>query len=191
MQTEITIEVLEPLHSVLDKLEKLGFILKEKVFLKDWYYSKLTLKQLQKLSYKNLIKNSFLVRNILDTSNKSFIIYKNKVLDKNNNVIAEEKLSTEIYNLENLLQIYNQTSLTNWCLLEQEMLIFSKDNICFALQIVKDLGIFIEYEENDSLKGFTEQEKINKLYNDLQKLGLTLGTDYSCKKVYLKFKKQV
>ena len=55
---------------------------------------------------------------------------------------------------------------------------------------VDGLGTFIEYEENDDIKHLSEQEKIDSMLNDLRSLGINFGSDYSCKKPYMKFKKE-
>ena len=157
--------------------------------MQDWYFSKYSLQELNDFDYSTLIKNSFLVRKIVDTETKSYLCYKNKVLDKNGNVIAEEKTSCPILDTEKCLQILKDANLINWCNLEQDMLVYSNNNMCFAVQIVKDLGIFIEYEEDETMLDLTEKEKIELMYNNLKSLGLNIGTDFNCKKVYLKFKK--
>ena len=127
--------------------------------MQDWYFSKNTLEELNNFDYPTLIKNSFIVRNVIDSENKTFLCYKNKVLDDFGNVIKEEKTSVEVSNLENVLKILNSCKLTNWCYLKQDMYIFSKGEICFAVQVVEDLGIFIEYEETKCIQNLSEKEK--------------------------------
>jgi len=189
MQTEITVKVFNDLDFIIKKLTSLNYTQQENVFMQDWYFSKNTLEELNNFDFPTLIKNSFIVRNVIDSENKTFLCYKNKVLDDFGNVIKEEKTSVEVSNLENVLKILNSCKLTNWCYLKQDMYIFSKGEICFAVQVVEDLGIFIEYEETKSIQNLSEKEKIEKMYNDLKELGLQLDTDHSSKKVYLKFKR--
>ena len=40
------------------------------------------------------------------------------------------------------------------------------------------------------MKNLSEYEKINLMKNNLSNLGLKLGDDFSCKKVYMKFLKE-
>ena len=54
--------------------------------------------------------------------------------------------------------------------------------------MIENLGNFIEYEEDETMDGLSEKQKIEKMANNLKELGFNLGTDYSVKKVYLKFK---
>ena len=72
----------------------------------------------------------------------------------------------------------------------QEMYIYNKNGMEFAVQIVDGLGVFIEYEEDESVAHLEIGEKISKMVNKLKKLNLNIGDDYSVKKVYEKFLKE-
>jgi len=72
--------------------------------------------------------------------------------------------------------------------LKNNSYVYKKDEICFVVQCIKDLGIFIEYEEDDSMKNMNEKEKFNYMSKIVKQLGLKLGQNYSCKKVYMKIK---
>ena len=94
-ETEITIEVLEPLEEVFNKLEKNGFKYSHSFVMTDNYYSKYSNDILESFDFPNLIKNSFLIRSFDENDQKEhLLIYKNKVLDNLGNVISEEKSST-------------------------------------------------------------------------------------------------
>lgn len=188
METEITVELLDTFENTLTKLINQGFEIKEKVLMTDYYFSKLSLNNLQALEYAELIKNSFLVRNVrTETEEINQIIFKKKVLDSSNNVIAEEKIKTDISDLNSTIKLFKEAGLTNYTTLTQQMTVVGKDKIVFVIQEVENLGTFIEYEEDDTMKGLTEQEKIDTMLNTLKTLSLNIGNDYSCKKVYLKF----
>ena len=53
------------------------------------------------------------------------------------------------------------------------------------MQIIKDLGIFIEYAESDDMKEMLPEMKFKKIVDTITHLGLDLGNDYSCKKVFM------
>ena len=187
METEITVELLDTFENTLTKLINQGFEIKEKVLMTDYYFSKLSLNNLQALEYAELIKNSFLVRNVrTETEEINQIIFKKKVLDSSNNVIAEEKIKTDISDLNSTIKLFKEAGLTNYTTLTQQMTVVGKDKIVFVIQEVENLGTFIEYEEDDSMNELTEQEKIDTMLNTLKTLSLNIGNDYSCKKVYLK-----
>lgn len=53
------------------------------------------------------------------------------------------------------------------------------------VQVIENLGIFIEYEEDDSMTIIKQQEKIDYMCNVVNSLNLKLGNDYFCKKVFM------
>lgn len=187
-ETEITVQVFNTLNEIKTTLQNLGFLIIEEYLMEDYYYSKYSADELKTFSYQYLIKNSFLVRDIKDENPKILLTYKNKELDELGNVIGEEKIKCRLGILQNAIDIFKSAGLNCWCNLTQNIIVFKKDDICFAVQDVKDLGIFIEYEEDDSMKNLSPNEKITLMLNTLKQLNLNLGTDYSCKKVYMKFK---
>lgn len=183
METEITVELLDTFENTLTKLINQGFEIKEKVLMTDYYFSKLNLNNLQALEYAELIKNSFLVRNVsTETEEINQIIFKKKVLDSSNNVIAEDKIKTDISDLNSTIKLFKEAGLTNYTTLTQQMTVVGKDKIVFVIQEVENLGTFIEYEEDDSMSKLTEQEKIDTMLNTLKTLSLNIGNGYSCKK---------
>lgn len=95
-----------------------------------------------------------------------------------------------IDNLKNTKQIFNRAGLNNYCTLLNTSYVFRKGEIYFALQVIENLGIFIEYEEDETIpQGLTPQEKIDIMLNRVKSLGLSVGDDYSCKKVQMYLQK--
>lgn len=188
-ETEITVQVYDDLNVVKQKLEVKGFKMIEEFFMHDYYFSKHSIDKLKTYTFDELIKNSFLIRKMVDANPKTMLMFKDKTIDENNNVISEEKIKCNIDNAEKAIKIFNNCGLTNWCNISQDILIYEKESIAFALQIVEGLGVFIEYEEDASMADLTEKQKIDLMLSNLKTLGLNLGDDYSCKKVYLMFKK--
>lgn len=189
-ETEITVQVLEDFDLIKNKLIYNGFKITEEIIMIDYYFSRYSKEELKNLEYSEMIKNSFLVRKIV-TENECEIklLYKDKVLDENQNVISEQKISCDIMDIESILRIFKCAGLTCWCELKQNMQVFDNSKTSFVLQNVDDLGLFIEYEEDENMKEFNEYEKINILLNRLKKLNFKIGEDISCKKVLMKFKK--
>ena len=190
METEITVQVFESAEDIINKLSNHGFKISEEFFMIDYYFSKYSIEKLKEFDYKNLLENSFLVRKVMSQSKTStLLMYKDKIIDEYNNVIAEQKYSCDIENLEIILKIFDSSKLTRWCELRQKSIVFANDKTSFILQDVDGLGLFIEYEEDEEMKEFNEYEKINILSHRLKALDLSIGNDYSCKKVLMKFNK--
>lgn len=186
-ETEITVQVFDDLSSIKQKLAGLGFSVVRHVIMSDHYYSKLDSEILIKKEYGEIMRNSFLVRSFSGDTNKVLLHYKDKELDESGNVISEEKLTELLTSEETAVKIFNSAKLNNWCNIVQEMFIYNGHNMEFAVQIVDGLGTFIEYEEDESVAGLAPEQKIKAMLNTLQGFGLSLGEDYSVKKVYQKF----
>lgn len=185
-ETEITVQVFEDLDVIFTKLKRLGFEQVRQCQLNDWYYTHLPTDT--EIAYPTLLKNSFLVRQVIDSdTEKAYLCYKDKEIDQKGNVVSEEKIKVEISNLADTLKIFAKAGINCWCELQQTMYVFRQEKIEFAVQAVKDLGNFIEYEEDETISGMNTQQKMDYMSAQLKNLQLNLGTDLSCKKVYLKY----
>lgn len=189
-ETEITVQILDDVNELINMLKNKNFSLEDEFDMIDYYFSKDDTETLKKLEYLDIINHSFLVRQIVGNDNSVNLMFKSKELDEKGNVIAEEKVKTPVASLEKALKIFKLSGLNNWCEIKQHMLVWKRGETEFAIQIVDGLGAFIEYEETESMKDLTEQEKIDAMLADLKGLGINIGDDYSCKKVYMKFMKE-
>ncbi len=184
METEITVEVFESEDEAIKKISALGFEKLRQFYMNDSYFSKYSTNKLKKMQYKNVIKNSFLVREFVGNNDKVLLVYKNKVV-KNDIVLMEEKVNAKLDEKSSAVKILKLAGLNNWCNANQHLTIFKKGDFEFALQMVEGLGLFIEYEEDESVAGLEPNEKINKMIEKLSGLGLKFGNDYSCKKPFM------
>jgi len=182
-ETEITVQVFNDYNEIDEILKNKGFEMIENYQLNDWYFSKFD--NVLNLSYIDLMNNSFLVRHIIDDYPKIQLCYKKKEVDKFGNVLLEEKVKSELTQIENTIKIFDLAGLNNYCKVENNSFIYKNGNIEFVVQIIKNLGIFIEYEENESMKDLSPEQKFSYMANIIQNLGLKLGSDFSCKKVFM------
>lgn len=190
-ETEITVQVFGSKEAIQQKLEAQGFNLEHHTIMTDWYFSKLETDALKKLSYENIIKNSLIVRELnIDGKIKSLLHFKDKEFDEKGNVITEEKLTEQLTSAPNCAKLLNSAGFNNWICVVQDMYIYTNGNMHFALQIVDGLGIYIEYEEDESVAGLNPHNKVETMLGKLKGLGLNLGSDTNVKKVYEKFKKE-
>lgn len=185
-ETEITVQVFDSKENLFKKLKNLGFQISENYQLNDWYFTKL--ERIGQTKFQDLIDNSILIREVVENGKaQTQICYKKKYYDKLGNVISEEKTKTNVENRDKILKILSLAGLNNYCEIHNDSYCFSRGNLVFAIQVVNDLGIFLEYEEDDSVsKNFSGEEKIKYMLNIVKDLGLNIGEDYSCKKVQMK-----
>lgn len=187
-ETEITVQVFEEVDVIREKLEGLGFKLDETYTLDDYYYSKYDSETLKGFKYLDILNNSILIRQIVDNDGEQVeMIFKSKTMDENDNVISEEKIKTKVNSFEKARKVLELGGLNMWCNLFNFSYNYSKGETAIALQVIKDLGVFIEFEENDTMKDMNEEEKFNHMKDILLGFGLKLGDDFSAKKVYMKF----
>ena len=184
-ETEITIQVFDDLDTIFDELNKLGFKLIEKYEHNDWYFSSLNTSS--KVDYSFLLKNSFLVRQIITDKENVYLVYKDKEVDKQGNVLSEEKVNVKLSSLEDALKIFNKANIKCWCNIKQPSYVFKKGDVEFIVQAVQGLSNFIEYEENKSMANMNAKQKMDYMYSQIKNLNLNLGSDLSCKKVYMKY----
>ena len=190
METEITVQVFMKAEDVKEYLLKNGFEILEIYDINDNYYSKYRLSKLKKMSYKSLIKNSFLLREIVDDNPRCQLCYKDKII-KNDVVIAETKYTSQVVNKNDAEKVFEMSGLNLWCKSYNHTFSMKKDDIFLAVQDIKGLGCFIEYEEDESMNGMSPMQKIEYMKGILNGLGLPLGKDYNVKKVYMLFKKNM
>ncbi len=189
-KTEVTVQVLNSLEETVSILSKNGFELIEKWTLNDYYFSKFNKKQLKNMNFSEIMSNSLLLRQCIGNQNQQQFIYKKKEFDTDENVVSEEKFSVEIDDIEKARKILSRAGLTEWCKITDKNRLYKKEDFEIDLQVVDNLGIFIEFEENESMKDLNSLEKREKMISMLKTLELNLGDDFSCKKAYLKFKSE-
>ena len=185
-ETEITVQVFNSFEEIKTILENQGFKMVENFQLNDWYFSKID--NIENMGYIHIMTNSFLVRQILTDSEEIELCYMKKEMDEFGNVIAEEKIKSCVNSLQNTIDIFVASGLNNYCVVKNDSYVYKKDEICFVIQVIDNLGIFLEYEEDDSMINMDEKQKFNYMCRIVNSLNLKIGSDYSCKKMLMLIK---
>lgn len=198
MKTEITVKLFEDKDTILAKLRdrKVEFV--ENYTVVDHYFTKMSRQELYNSStgaksYNNIIRNSIILREIDngDGDRKARIVHKNKVLDANGNVISEDKLGTSIGNTTTVSKILERAGLNCWCELVNHSTVYRVGEFDLAIQDIDGLGRFLEIEEPDSMKGWSNEEKFEYMKKFVQSLNLDIGENFSCKKPYMQLLKNL
>ncbi|MBO4472208.1 MAG: CYTH domain-containing protein [Clostridia bacterium] len=184
-ETEITVQIYNELAEIDEILRAQGFEMIGQYQMRDHYFTRIT--DAANTDYVTLMKYSFLLR---ETEGKVKLCYKNKETDEYGNVISEEKTECVVSDPEKAIAIFRAAGLKDYCVVENESYIYKKGEVSFAIQVIKDLGTFLECEENEGMRDLTVHEKLARLTETVRGLGLHLGEDYSCKKVYMLLKKK-
>ena len=186
--TEITFEILNTVEQTAELLTNRGFNKVDSFVIHDRYFSRFPLSELLKMDYAEILASSVLVRKIEGSEERSFILYKDKKVE-NGVTLSEDKVVSEVSNFEECSLILRKSGLCEWCDMLDFTVIFAKDGIELAIQKVEGLGLFIEIEENESVKNLEVGEKIEKMISFARSLGLSLGNDSNVKKPYMIFLK--
>ncbi len=189
-KTEVTVEVLNSIEETKNILRENGFELVEEWTLNDRYFSKFDKKVLKNMKFIEIINNSILLRQCIGNNIQQNITYKKINVDNLDTVVGEEKINLTIDDVEKARQIFLLAGLNEWCHIEDKNYLYKNNEFEIDLQIVDNLGMFIEFEENEKMKGLSPTQKINIMTSMLKSLGLNLGKDFSYKKAYLKFKSE-
>ena len=188
--TEITVQVFEEYEDIKKKLVDVGFELLEEFEVNDYYFSRFNKEQLNTMGYLDIMNNSIIVRKFFDEAGviDQKIVFKKKELDSLGNVIWEEKTQTKVYNAEDVVSVLKMAGICLWCKMENHVYTYQKNNFKFDVHCVKDLGVFIECEENDTIKELSCEQKFEYLTQQVKGLNLKIGDNFSCKKVFMMFK---
>jgi len=186
-ETEITFQIFNPLEEAITILKNQGYEEIKRTIMDDHYFT--SLPSIASKCYADIIKKSVLLRSFNGKDKQHLLIYKNKEYDSQGNVICEEKVNCKVEDIYSVKKILKLAGFNNFININTLILVLKKDNIEFALQKVKGLGLFIEIEEFDYMKNLSPQEKIKELTKVAKSLGLNIGSDYNCKKVQMMLKK--
>lgn len=189
-ETEVTYEVFDDLNAVDAKLKAKGFKNARRFILEDHYFSHLTMAEIAAADYETLINNSFLVRSITENDNVGQkLCYKKKEYDELGNVVSEEKIAANIDSAAKARQIFISAGLSEWCALVNNSCVYQNGNREIAIQAVEGLGVFMEIEEDETIQALSSGDKLKELIAFAKSTSIMLGDDFSCKKVYMKLKK--
>ena len=182
---EVTVQVFEELEIAQEKLKNMGFEILEKYTMEDSYFSRFDMEEIKILDFATLSKNSVLIRKILNDHPANYFIYKNKSFDENGDVMNEEKVRTKVSEPEIIKEILWNANLCNYANFRTDIYVYKKEDIIFTLQDVENLGLFIEYEEDNTMENLQSEQKRALIISRIKELGLNLGEDFNCKKVYM------
>ena len=186
-QIEITVRLDENMQSAIKKLENQGFkkIRESKI---DDVYMTPKLNELNKDNIQNILKKSVLLRSLkLENREIKKITYKNKEIDKNGDVISEQKINLECSDLEKARDLFEHLEFEELIRVKYKVMVYSKDKVEYAFQDVENLGVLIEYENMDDFEGKSLDEinnTKNNMFEEIKNTGIKLTEEKDVKKAY-------
>ena len=186
-QIEITVRLTEKIEEAIAKLEKRGFKRIRESDIHDIYMSNLD-EEIKRENIQKFLKHSVLLRNFkLEGKKIKKITYKNKELDDNGNVVSEQKVNLDCADLEKAEALFKCLGFWNLIEVKYHVIVYEKDGVEFAFQIVENLGTLIEYENINDFDGKSIQEihdaKLEML-EDIRKCDISITNEYDVKKAF-------
>ena len=186
-QIEIIVRLDENMQSAIKKLENQGFkkIRESKI---DDVYMTPKLNELNKDNIQNILKKSVLLRSLkLENREIKKITYKNKEIDKNGDVISEQKINLDCSDLEKARDLFEHLEFEELIRVKYKVMVYSKDKVEYAFQDVENLGVLIEYENMDDFEGKSLDEinnTKNNMFEEIKNTGIKLTEEKDVKKAY-------
>ena len=184
-QIEITVRLIEKVEDVIAKLESHGFKKIREGDVDDIYLANSTL-EIKKENISEILKHSVLLRKFtINDKEVKKITYKNKELDANGDVIAEQKINLDYEDLDKAEQLFKCLGLYNLVEVKYHFSTYEKDGKEFSIHEVENLGTVMEYENNEDFTGkSTEEIKVVKIkmQQEIRDRGISITDEYDVKK---------
>lgn len=188
MQTiEITVKVKETKESVKNKLISNGFIQTSDEYGDDIYMTR-DLDKLDKNNILELLNKSVLLRHHYGKyrEERKYLVLKDKNY-KDGHVTSEEILSAKIDDIDIMKKMLERLGFEELIQKNQYFNDYTKGDIVFILEEVKDIGLLIEYENKNDFTGKSDEEIMEvkrEMYNTIKSIGIDICEDYDVKKAY-------
>ena len=101
------------------------------------------------------------------------------------NVISEQKINLDIQDAEKAKKIFEFLNFNELVEVKYHVIVYAKNGIEFAFQIVENLGTLIEYENESDFEGKTLEEINNvkkKMYKEIMDTGIKISSEIDVKK---------
>lgn len=186
-QIEITVRLDEDMQSAISKLENQGFKKIRESQIDDVYMTT-KLKELNKDNIQAILKKSVLLRNLkLENKEIKKITYKNKEIDKNGDIISEQKINLDCSDLEKAKNLFEHLEFEELIRVRYKVTVYGKGKVEYAFQDVENLGVLIEYENMEDFEGksLDEINSVKKnMFEEIKNTGINLTEEKDVKKAY-------
>lgn len=186
-QIEITVRLDENMQSAISKLENQGFKKIRESQIDDVYMTA-KLKELNKDNIQTILKKSVLLRSLkLENKEIKKITYKNKEIDKDGDIISEQKINLDCSDLEKAKDLFEHLEFEELIRVRYKVTVYGKCKVEYAFQDVENLGVLIEYENMDDLEGksLDEINTVKKnMFEEIKNTGINLTEEKDVKKAY-------
>lgn len=183
-EIELTVRVYEREVDIDRKLKKIGYKLEEEYTVKDIYMTDAN--NLNELSNFEILERSILLRNI--NSDIRQIVYKKKNINEKDEVLSEEKYKIPVKDLKNAQKFFECIGYRKIFEMNNYVKLYKKDDIELHIEMIYDLGIFLEIEA--TIYDESALETRTKLKRILKDLPIEIGKNFDVRKAHLMLDKK-
>lgn len=178
-ELELTVKLFEDLKEIVEHLKKKGFKIIKEFQIEDIY---MTLeKDIYNKDPYELLGNSLLLRN---NDGALVLSHKSKQYGEDGSILYQHKYECKIESIEKAKELLESAGYNELITINQTGIDMSNGRVELVIFDVKDLGIYLEMEKLDYHKGLSDEEIIKDMIENLNKLGLKMGSNYYEKKVF-------
>lgn len=160
-ENEVTVEISYTVEELKSLLKKNNFKLKETYDVNDIYM--IDKNYLKEKDHLKLLNHSLLLRHIiLENKEKKLITKKEKVYNKQQEIIKQSKVDLKVQSLEEAKTFLEALNYQELIRINDHLLVYANDEDELCIQIVNNKHIYIEIESNC--------EFIDKVYNTAKEM---------------------
>ena len=185
-QIEITTKVTCTLKELEKMLQNLDFKIIDEGLIDDIYMCQ----DISNLNITNIAKylaRSVMIRYITDRNGVyKKLTYKNKTF-KDGVTINEEKIQVDFNDVDSAVKLFSALGFDQLVRVVNNYKVYRKGNIEVAVQDVENLGVLIEYENEEDFEGVSCEDVLaekNKMLKELKDIGIPVTDDFDVKKAY-------
>lgn len=186
-QIEVTTRVNMKLNEVDKTLKKQGFRIIRQSRIEDNYMTQ-KFNELNSENIIDILKNCVLIRYLCVDKKEEFkrITYKKKIY-KDDLVISEEKISVIINDIEKAKKIFEALNFKTIVEVNYDVIVYAKEGVELAFQNVENLGLLVEFENDNDFENYNAEEiiKIKKeMLKTIKNYNIDVTNDFDVKKAY-------
>ena len=171
---EITVKVNGSFDEVIKILVSNGFKITDKFSCEDIYFIPKEI-DINKMAIRDIIKNAVIIRSV---RKDKVLVFKKKEIDKDGNIISQEKIECDILNIEDAKRFIKAIGYKEIMEIAEDDVCYSKDGFGLILKNVRNGDNLIEVE--------TKEEEGLKLVEDLKKKMLELNLPIDTSNFFVK-----
>lgn len=154
---EITVKVKGSFNKVVEILTSKGFKITDKFSLEDSYFVPKDI-VIEKMSIRQILEKAIIVRNV---GRCKVLVFKKKKIDKNGNIISQQKVECDILNIEDGKRFLESIGYEEIMEIVEDDICYSKDELGLVLKNVRNGDNLIELETIDK-EGFRTTDDLKE-----------------------------